>query len=159
MYAGTVDWWDDARTVDWWDDAQEDRSKSDGEQGRNGHRPVGISSKVIRNAWSVMITIEVGRGHTLEDRASKRGRESFPQMVLICQPADTRLKGDDWDALGTIKLTAKDLRGILIHGKHFPFFTPREREEGVAGHWETRMWETCDIAVWGTTRDLGFPVT
>jgi hypothetical protein len=21
------------------------------------------------------------------------------------------------------------------------------------------MWETCDIAVWGTTRDLGFPVT
>ena len=21
------------------------------------------------------------------------------------------------------------------------------------------MWETCDIEVWGTTRDLGFPVT
>ena len=27
------------------------------------------------------------------------------------------------------------------------------------GHWETRMWETCDITVWDTTRDLDFPVT
>ncbi len=27
------------------------------------------------------------------------------------------------------------------------------------GHWETRAWETCDIEVWGTTVDLGFPVT
>ena len=27
------------------------------------------------------------------------------------------------------------------------------------GHWETNAWETCDIEVWGTTRDLGFPVT
>ena len=35
----------------------------------------------------------------------------------------------------------------------------REREKVGAGHWETRMWETFDIAVWGTTRDLGFPVT
>ena len=69
------------------------------------------------------------------------------------------MKGDDRDALGTIKLTAKDLRRILTHGKHSPFLTPREREEAGAGHWETRMWETCDIAVWGTTRDLGFPVT
>ena len=32
-------------------------------------------------------------------------------------------------------------------------------EEVGAGHWETRMWETCDMEVWGTTRDLGFPVT
>ena len=27
------------------------------------------------------------------------------------------------------------------------------------GHWETRVWETCDIEVWDTTRDLVFPVT
>ena len=37
--------------------------------------------------------------------------------------------------------------------------SPKEREEGGEGHWETRMWETCDIEVWVTTRDLGFPVT
>ena len=53
----------------------------------------------------------------------------------------------------------KDLRRILIHGKHFPFLTSEEGEKGGAGHWETRMWETCDIRVWVTTRDLGFPVT
>ena len=53
-----------------------------------------------------------------------------------------------------------DLSGrILTHGQHFPFFTAKEREEGDAGHWETRAWETCDIEVWGTTADLGFPVT
>ena len=80
-------------------------------------------------------------------------------MVLICQPTDTRLKGDDRDALGTIKLTVKDLRRILTHGKHFPFLTPGEREEGGSVHWETKMWETCDIVVWGKTRDLGFLVT
>jgi hypothetical protein len=34
-----------------------------------------------------------------------------------------------------------------------------ERQEGDAGHWETKAWETCDIEVWVTTRDLGFPVT
>ena len=60
---------------------------------------------------------------------------------------------------GTIKLTAKDLRRILIHGKHFPFLPPKEREEEGADHRETRMWETCDISVWDTTRDLGFPIT
>ena len=52
----------------------------------------------------------------------------------------------------------KDLRRIMIHGKHFPFLPPEEGEKGGADHWETRMWETCDITVWGTG-DLGFPVT
>ena len=56
-------------------------------------------------------------------------------------------------------MTAKDLRRILTHGQQLPFFTAKEREERGAGHWETRAWETCDIEVWGTTRDLGFPVT
>ena len=88
-----------------------------------------------------------------------RGRESLPQTVLICQPADTRLRGEDRDVLGTIKLTGKDLRRILIHGRHFPFLTPEEGETGGVGHWETRVWESCDISVWGTTRELGFPVT
>ena len=64
------------------------------------------------------------------------------------------MKGDDRDALGTIKLTARDLRRILTHGKHFPFLTPGEREEGGAGYWEAKMWETCDIVVFETTRDL-----
>ena len=35
----------------------------------------------------------------------------------------------------------------------------RERHEGVNGHWRTRMWETSAIEIWGTTRDLGFPVS
>jgi hypothetical protein len=61
--------------------------------------------------------------------------------------------------LGTVTLTAKDLRRILTHGHYFPFFTVKEREEGGTGHWETRAWETCDIEVWDTTADLGFPVT
>ena len=81
------------------------------------------------------------------------------QTVLICQPTDTRLTGDDRDLLGTVTLTAKDFRRILTHGHHFPFFTAKEREEGGMGHWETEAWETCDIEMWGTTRDLGFPVT
>ena len=92
-------------------------------------------------------------------RLKERGRESLPQMVLICQLVDTRLKGDDRDALGTIKLTVKDPRRILIHGKHFPFLTPGKREQGGADHLETRMCETCDMTVWVTTRDLVFPVT
>ncbi len=61
--------------------------------------------------------------------------------------------------LGTVTLTVKDLRRILTHGQHFPFFTSKEREEAAADHWETRAWETCDIEVWGTTTDLDFPVT
>jgi hypothetical protein len=69
------------------------------------------------------------------------------------------MRGDDRDTLGTVTLTAKDLRRILTHGQHFPFFTVKEREEGDSGHWETRVWETCDIEVWDTTGDLGFPVT
>ncbi len=56
-------------------------------------------------------------------------------------------------------MTAKDLRRILSHGQHFPFLTAKEREEGGTGNRETRVWETCDIEVWGTTGDLGFPVT
>ncbi len=88
-----------------------------------------------------------------------RGWDSLSQMVLICKTTDTRLKGHDRDALGPIKLTVRDLRRILIHGKHFPFLTSGERENGGVDHWETRMWETCDITVWGTTRDLDFPVT
>jgi hypothetical protein len=47
-----------------------------GERGRNGRQPIGIRGEVIRNAWSVMITIEVGRGHTVEDHVSKREDES-----------------------------------------------------------------------------------
>jgi hypothetical protein len=69
------------------------------------------------------------------------------------------LRGDDRDNLGTVTLTVKDLRRILIHGQHFPFFTVRERLERGADHWETRTWETCDIEVWGTTADLDFQVT
>jgi hypothetical protein len=37
--------------------------------------------------------------------------------------------------------------------------TPEEGEKGGVDHWETRMWESCDISVCGTTRELGFPVT
>ena len=48
---------------------------------------------------------------------------------------------------------------ILTHGQNFSFFTGKEREEGGAGHWETRVWETCDIEGWVTTADLVFPVT
>jgi hypothetical protein len=55
-------------------------------------------------------------------------------MVLICQPVDTRLKVDDRDTLGTVTLTVKDLRRILTHGQSFPFFTVKEREEGGDGH-------------------------
>ena len=80
--------------------------------------------------------------------------------MLICQPADTRLRGDDRDTLGTVvTLTVIDLRRILTHGQHFPFLLAKEREEGDADHWETRVWETCDIDVWGTTGDLVFPVS
>ena len=92
-------------------------------------------------------------------RLKERWRESLTQVVLTCQPTDTRLKGDDRDALGAIKLTVEDFRRILIHGKHFPFLTSGEREKGGVDHLETRMWETCDIVVWVTTHDLGFPVT
>ncbi len=102
---------------------------------------------------------EKERPHGGGQHSKERGRESLHQTVLICQPTDTRLRGDDRDLLGTVTLTVKDLRRMLIHGRHFPFFTAKEREEGGAGHWETRAWETCDIEVWGTTRDLGFPVT
>jgi hypothetical protein len=56
-------------------------------------------------------------------------------------------------------LTGNDLRRILTHGQHFPSFTTKEREKGDANHWETGVWETCDIEVWVTTGDLGFPLT
>jgi ribonuclease HI len=92
-------------------------------------------------------------------RSKDRGRKLLHQTVMVCQPTDTRLRGNDRDMLGTVTLTVKDLRRILTHGQHFPFFTAKEREEGGVGHWETRAWETCDIEVWGTTADLGFPVT
>ena len=69
------------------------------------------------------------------------------------------MRGEDRDVLETIKLTVKDLRRILIHGKHFPFLTPEEGATGGVGHWETRVWESCDIRVWDTTRELGVPVT
>ena len=78
---------------------------------------------------------------------------------MVCQPTDTRLRSNDRDMLGTVTLTAKDLRRVLTHGQHFPFLTAKEREEGDAGHWKTRAWETRDIEVWDTTADLGFPVT
>ena len=77
----------------------------------------------------------------------------------ICQPSDTRLKGDDRGSLGTVTLTVKDLYRILTHGHQFPFFMDTEREEGGAGHRKTRALETCDIEVWDTTRDFDSPVT
>ncbi len=100
---------------------------------------------------------EKERPHRGGQRAKEREREFLHQTVLICQPTDTRLRGDDRDLLGTVTLTTKDFRRILTHGQYFPF-TTKERDEGNAGHWETRAWETSDIEVWGTTRDLGFPV-
>ena len=39
-------------------------------------------------------------------RSKERGQEFLPQTVLICQPTDTRLRGDDRDLLGTVTLTA-----------------------------------------------------
>jgi hypothetical protein len=36
---------------------------------------------------------------------------------------------------------------------------PKERKEGGTGHWETRVWETSEVEIWVTYRDLGFPVT
>ena len=100
--------------------------------------------------------LDQGLGHDEEKegphgggkRSKERGRESPHQTVLICQPTDTRLRDDDRDTLGTVALTTKDLRRILTHGQHFPFFTVKEREEGDTVHWETRAWETCDIEVW-----------
>jgi hypothetical protein len=58
-----------------------------------------------------------------------------------------------------MKLSEKELHRILEHGRHFPFLSPKERDEGGNGHWRTRMWETSAIEIWGTTRDLGFPVS
>jgi len=80
-------------------------------------------------------------------------------MVLVCQSADTRLAGEEGDHVGTMKLSEKELCRILEHGRHFPFLTPKERSEGGNGHWRTRKWETSAIEIWGTTRDLGFPVS
>lgn len=80
-------------------------------------------------------------------------------MVLVCQSADTRLGGEDGDYVGTMKLSGKDLNRILEHGRCFPFLTTKEREEDGAGHWKTRVWKTSVIEIWGTTRDLGFPVS
>jgi hypothetical protein len=62
-----------------------------------------------------------------------------PQMVLVCQSADTRLAGEDGDHVATMKLSEKELHRILEHGPHFPFLTPKERDEGGNGHWRTRM--------------------
>jgi hypothetical protein len=81
------------------------------------------------------------------------------QMVLVCQSADTRLAGEDEDHTGTMKLSEKEMSRILEHGRHFPFLTPKERDEGGDGHWRTRMWETSAIEICETTRDLGFPVS
>jgi hypothetical protein len=80
---------------------------------------------------------EQERPHCGGKHSKERGREFLHQTVLTCQPADTRLKDDDRDTLGTVTLTAKDLRRILAHGQHFPFLTTQEREEGDADHWET----------------------
>jgi hypothetical protein len=91
---------------------------------------------------------EQERSHCEGKHSKERRRGSPHQTVLICQPTDTTLRGDDKDNLGTVTLTSKDLRRILTHGQHFPFFTAREREEGSTDHWETRAWGTCDIEVW-----------
>jgi hypothetical protein len=75
------------------------------------------------------------------------------------QSADTRLAGEDGDHARTMKLSEKELRRILEHGRHFPFLTPKEGAEGGNGHWRMRMWEPSAIEIWGTTRDLGFRET
>jgi hypothetical protein len=80
-------------------------------------------------------------------------------MVLVCQSADTRLAGEDGDHVETMKLSEKELRRILKHGRHFPFLTSKERAEGGNGHWRTRTWETSAIEIRATTRDLSFPVS
>jgi hypothetical protein len=77
------------------------------------------------------------RGHDEEEEGSHgggkrikgRGREPLYQTVLVCQPTDTRLRGDDRDMLGTVTLKVEDLRRILTNGQHFPFFTAKERDE------------------------------
>ncbi len=48
---------------------------------------------------------------------------------------------------------------MLEHGQHFPFLSSKERVEGGNGHWRMRTWGTSAIENWGTTRDLGFPVS
>ena len=52
-----------------------------------------------------------------------------------------------------------EVRRILEQGRLFPFLTLREKKEGGVCHWETRAWETSEIAIWGTTRGLDFLVT
>jgi hypothetical protein len=99
------------------------------------------------------------RRHRGGKHSNERGRESLHQTVLICQSSDARLKDDDRGALGTVTLTVQDLHRILTHGHQFPFFTDTERREGGTDHKKTRSWETCDIEVWDTSRDFGFPVT
>jgi hypothetical protein len=80
-------------------------------------------------------------------------------MVLVCQSADTTLPGEEGDHVGIMKFSEKELCMILEDGRYFPFLTPKERVEGGNGHWRTRMRETCVIEIWGTPRDLGFPVS
>ena len=58
---------------------------------------------------------EQERSHGGGKRSKVKGRESLYQTVLICQSADTSLKDDDRDAMGTVTLTTKDLRRILTH--------------------------------------------
>ena len=48
---------------------------------------------------------------------------------------------------------------FFLFGSDFLFFPPQLQKMEKGGHLETRMWETCDITVWDTTGDLGFPVT
>jgi hypothetical protein len=100
-----------------------------------------------------------GRPHHERPSPKGRGKMTRPQMVLVCQSANTRLSGEDGDHVGTMKLSEIEFHRILEHGRHFPFLTSKEREEGGNGHWRTRMWETSAIEIWGTTRDLGFPVS
>ncbi len=52
------------------------------------------------------------RPHGGGQRSKDKGRESLHQTVLICQPTDTGLRGDDRDLLGTVTLTVEDFRRI-----------------------------------------------
>jgi hypothetical protein len=53
-------------------------------------------------------------------------------MVQVCQSADTRLVREEGDHVGTMKLSEKELRKILEHGRHFSFLTSKERKLMVA---------------------------
>ncbi len=56
---------------------------------------------------------EKGRPQHERPLPKGRGKMTRPQMVLVCQSADTRLAGEDGDHVGTMKLSEKELHRIL----------------------------------------------